>query len=166
MCGCTQDDAGRWYGKDGKVHARWEREVELEKEVLRLKGHTKKFPIMNGPDIPWAIIAPHEKQAWVNHHQDLSKLASRGGLSACEAVAVIEDRKWTRMDPGAGFKSPAPIALDRLAEIVKEQSELTLGRGELQNKVVALESRVETLTEQRNKYASMVGVSPSGLDKS
>ena len=165
MCGCTEKD-GKMYDRDGRVHHRWKKELELEAEILRLKGHTKRFPIMNGPDIPWAIIAPHETQAHVNHSQDLNELASRGGLSACEAVAVIEDRKWTRMDPGAGFKSPAPIALARLAEIVKEQSELTIGRGELQNKVASLEKSVETLTEQRNKYAQMVGLDPAKMDVS
>ncbi len=68
------------------------------------------------------------------------------------------------MDPGSGFNSPAPKALIRMAEIVKERSELTLGRGELQNKVANLEKRVETLTEQRNKYAQMVGLDPAKLD--
>ena len=164
MCGCTEKD-GKMYDREGRVHHRWKRELELEAEILHLKGHTKRFPIMNGPDIPWAIIAPHEKQANTNHSQDLHTLASRGGLSACEAVALLEDRKWTRMDPGAGFKSPAPIALARLDEIVKEKSELTIGRGELQNQVASLKKRCETLAEQRNKYARMVGVDPLKLDE-
>ena len=50
------------------------------------------FPIMAGLDrqpmtIPWAMIAPHERQADLNHDQSLERLAQRGGLNACEALA-------------------------------------------------------------------------------
>ena len=63
--------------------------------------------------IPWALIAPHETQALANHcGQSLDRLASRHGLSPCEAVAIIEDRAWHAMDEQA--------ALDRLAELVRE----------------------------------------------
>ena len=51
----------------------------------------RKFPIMDAPDIPWLVIAPHEGQALANHGQTLEKLARRGGLSASEALAVITD---------------------------------------------------------------------------
>jgi hypothetical protein len=61
----------------------------------------ENFPIMGGPTIPWVLIAPHERQALLNHDQSLAKLASRGGLSCCEAVAVLEDRKWRAMDRDA-----------------------------------------------------------------
>jgi hypothetical protein len=64
----------------------------------------KTFPIMAVRDghraktkdftIPWALIAPHEKQAQRNHYQTLERLAERGGLSAREALAVIEDRPF------------------------------------------------------------------------
>ena len=68
----------------------------------------KTFPIMAEYDsdnrkrypartIPWDLIKPHEAQAADNHYQDLPTLASRGGLSRCEACAVLEDRKWTAM---------------------------------------------------------------------
>lgn len=50
--------------------------------------------------IPWDVIAPHEAQAVLNHGgQTLERLAERCGLSPCEAVAVLEDRRWHRMDP-------------------------------------------------------------------
>lgn len=49
------------------------------------------------PVIPWAMIEPHEAQAVRNHRQTLDQLAARCGLSACEAIAVIEDRAWSRM---------------------------------------------------------------------
>jgi hypothetical protein len=48
-------------------------------------------------DIPWEMIAPHEGQARLNHGQSLERLAERGGLAACEAVAVLENRAWRRM---------------------------------------------------------------------
>lgn len=68
----------------------------------------KTFPIHSWgrsnqlPDtIPWDQIAPHEAQALQNHDgQTLDHLAGRGGLSACEMIAVLEDRKWRRMQDG------------------------------------------------------------------
>lgn len=48
--------------------------------------------------IPWDLIAPHDKQAQINHGgQTLARLKERGGLSPCEAIAVIEDRKWEQI---------------------------------------------------------------------
>ena len=55
------------------------------------------MPIMGSTllrEIPWSLIAPHEKQAQANHGQSLKRLAERGGLSAAEALCIIEDRKW------------------------------------------------------------------------
>lgn len=64
----------------------------------------REFPIMFGTGvgyhekplatIPWKILEPHEDQAYKNHCQSLHRLAERGGLSPCEAIAVIEDRSW------------------------------------------------------------------------
>lgn len=62
------------------------------------------MPIMGSKTIPcirWSAIAGHERQAMRNHGQTLERLAERGGLAACEAVAIIEDRKWHRMDKQA-----------------------------------------------------------------
>jgi hypothetical protein len=61
--------------------------------------------------LPWAIIEPHREQAMRNHSQTLERLRERGGLSACEAVAILEDRRWRQMDPAAAFT--------RLAELVR-----------------------------------------------
>lgn len=65
----------------------------------------KLFPIMSEYGryktkeyIPYIVIASHEKQALINHGQTLSRLAERGGLSYCEALAVLEDRKWKRIE--------------------------------------------------------------------
>lgn len=74
------------------------------------------FPIMVGrygtpkSYIPWDVIAPHERQAQANHSQSLTRLAERGGLSPSEAVAVLEDRAWRRMDEDAAARRLAVIA--------------------------------------------------------
>ena len=47
--------------------------------------------------IPWAMLAAHEEQAKSNHDQSLEKLASRGGMSPSEMLAVLDDRKWKKM---------------------------------------------------------------------
>lgn len=38
-----------------------------------------------------------EERAQKNHSQTLSRLRERGGLSYCEALAVLEDRRWRGM---------------------------------------------------------------------
>jgi hypothetical protein len=66
-------------------------------EIERLQV-PKFFPILRGgASIPWGLIAPHEAQAQRNHGQSLKRLAERGGLSASEAVAVLENRPWQPM---------------------------------------------------------------------
>lgn len=53
------------------------------------------FPIQDGPDIPWRVIAPHEKAAQRNHGgQTLQRLAERGGLGVGEAIDVLLDQPW------------------------------------------------------------------------
>ena len=64
--------------------------------------------------IPWDVIEPHEEQALKNHGQTLKRLAERGGLSVCEAVAVLEDRPWCAM-----IESQAIV---RLMELIKEET--------------------------------------------
>lgn len=56
----------------------------------------KKFPILKskGETIPWDSITIHEAQALKNHGQSLEKLASRGGLSWCETLAVLRDSEF------------------------------------------------------------------------
>ena len=63
----------------------------------------KMFPVMAGEkfalrSVPWALVEPHEKQAWKNHGQTLERLAERGGLDPTELLAVLEDRRWRRTD--------------------------------------------------------------------
>jgi hypothetical protein len=42
--------------------------------------------------VPWALVAPHERQAVRNHEQTLERLNQRGGLDPCELVAVLEGK--------------------------------------------------------------------------
>lgn len=63
--------------------------------------------------IPWMVIAPHEGQAICNHGQDLETLNRRGGLCWSEMIAVLEDRRYIKMDES--------IARKKVEEIIKKQ---------------------------------------------
>lgn len=41
--------------------------------------------------IPWPMIAPHDRQARINHGQPLEILMGRGGIDAGEAIAILTD---------------------------------------------------------------------------
>lgn len=63
----------------------------------------KMFPIMDIQShsteyIPWFYLSGCAERALKNHGQSLETLAQRGGLSWCEALALMEDRPWCRMD--------------------------------------------------------------------
>lgn len=88
--------------------------MDLPKEFPVLMDNRKKFPTCP-LSIPWAMIAPHERQALRNHDQTLQRLAERGGLSTCEMVAVLEDRRWKKMD--------VQESIDQLLGLVKEWKE-------------------------------------------
>lgn len=68
------------------------------------------------PGIPWSVIEPHREQAKHNHDQTLERLAERGGLSAGEAVCVLEDKPLT-----FGKFPPHHESLARLIQIVTER---------------------------------------------
>lgn len=69
------------------------------------------FPVMTGKDfgreegacVPLDLVLPHDAQAQRNHGQTLHRLAERGGLSACELAAVLEDREWKPMAEHEGW---------------------------------------------------------------
>jgi hypothetical protein len=95
--------------------------AEVSARLRREKERAVRFPILldsrdrrehpsAAKDVPWALLGPHEAQAEENHGQSLQRLATRGGLSPGEMVAVVEDRPWRAMRLGA--------ALARLAELV------------------------------------------------
>lgn len=63
--------------------------------------------------LPWPMVEAHEKQAQKNHSQSVTRLAERGGLSPCEACAVLEDRDY--------YPAPTqPQAHARLKELFTE----------------------------------------------
>lgn len=69
-----------------------------------------EFPILGTRfTIPWEVIAPHERQAMSNHGQTIKRLAERGGLEWTEALAVIEDRKWVRLESEVARKKVLSI---------------------------------------------------------
>lgn len=61
--------------------------------------------------IDWEFLEPHRRQATKNHYQTLERLAERGGLSADELVAVLEDRPWRDM--------PLRDAINRLKQLTR-----------------------------------------------
>jgi hypothetical protein len=81
-------------------------------------SYPRDFPIMdpNGEPIPWALLAQHEDQAVANHGQSLAVLARRGGLSWCEALAVLEDRPWRKMHAHVA----RPLVLSRVERFAGE----------------------------------------------
>ena len=59
----------------------------------------ESFPILGtNLSIPWSVIRSHEFQAQKNHGQTLKRLSERGGLDWTEALAVLTDQPWSRMD--------------------------------------------------------------------
>ena len=69
-----------------------------------------RFPILrnyrHGPEwttqprrtsVPWALLAPHERQAMRNHSQSLERLADRGGLGPDEMLAILHGEAWKPM---------------------------------------------------------------------
>jgi len=95
------------------------------------------------PGIPWDVIRPHEKQAMANHgNQSLERLAQRGGLGFCEAVAVLEDRPWHEMETQA--------AIARLNEILARKRE-----GEWEVKARVLERECAGLRAALKPFAEV-----------
>ena len=72
----------------------------------------EKWQYINSDSIPWEMIASHEAQAQINHQQSLTRLAERGGVSECEAIAILENRRWRRMGEVE--------ARNKLREMIKE----------------------------------------------
>lgn len=93
--------------------------MERDRKVALAHAQVRLFPIQRGPAAPWMLMAPHEAQAMRNHgRQTLERLAERGGLSPCEAVAVLEDREWHPMEQGEAKR--------RLQEIIDTDARVAL----------------------------------------
>lgn len=111
-----------------------------EARVKELEG--RRFPIMGGPSLPWAMIEPHRIQALSNHSQTLEQLAERSGLDPSEALAVLESRRWHIMDP--------TFALASLTEALRRWEDRPLLA-----RVRKLEAAIETIS-------SGIGYKPLG----
>lgn len=71
-------------------------DYKVKEEIVAMRGDGCTCLVIG---LPWAFVNSHEKQALKNHSQTVQRLAERGGLSADEACAVLEDREWTKMFP-------------------------------------------------------------------
>ncbi|MCP4259294.1 MAG: hypothetical protein GY774_17555 [Planctomycetes bacterium] len=79
--------------------------------VMRIMKPTH-IEVIDCPDsIDIELSALNERQALENHSQSLTKLAGRGGLSACEAVGILEHKLWPKMTP--------QDAINRLNQLTK-----------------------------------------------
>ena len=92
-------------------------------KVLKDGGREQRryLTALGCPDfVAWSLVAPHAKQAMTNHGQTLERLDERGGLSPCELVAVLEDRKWKPMPTAEAVgRVLLLIALEQPAASVK-----------------------------------------------
>lgn len=93
----TEEDYNHGYIA-GQVDAANELEALLADQAEAGEDAEKVMPVNGVGTIPWAMIAPHERQAQANHSQTLDRLRERGGLSPCEALAILENRPWKKMD--------------------------------------------------------------------
>lgn len=76
--------------------------------------------------IPWDVIANAEVQATRNHSQTLTQLAERGGLTPCEAMAVLEGKNYYERWPNIYTKEQGQQADRELLGIVVEKSQADL----------------------------------------
>lgn len=70
-----------------------------------------RFPVLHGGyggdkrlTVPLALVLEHERQADRNHGQTVARLKERGGLAWCELSAVLDDRRWEKMDIDAAHE--------------------------------------------------------------
>ena len=82
--------------------------ADMQRVIRQAKSYGVTALILS---VPWTMMAGHAERAMLNHGQTLVRLAERGGLSACEAVAVLQDRKWTSMPDGEDYKELADLVL-------------------------------------------------------
>lgn len=83
----------------------------------------KLMPIMRtGLFVRFSVL--DEGQAQRNHYQSLERLAERGGVSACEAIAIAERRAWRSTQVGEAITALAARAesaeIARLSAALKE----------------------------------------------
>ena len=68
------------------------------------------------------MLEAHDEQAKRNHGgQDLERLRERHGISPCEALAIMEDRLWTKLDLEWSFEELARRIKDWESEREKKK---------------------------------------------
>lgn len=113
----------------------------------------RMFPIMDGPAIPWSFIEPHEAQCLKNHYQTLQRLSERGGLSVCEALAVIESKGWNGRD---NPETDSEKARKKLKEMLDSDARLELTRLRAENERLETELRTTHAQWQMTGSAKQV----------
>ena len=98
----------------------WEQERRHREEQV----HGKMFRTLDGPSIPWAVIAPFEKQCQQNHRQSVERLHQRGGLGVHEVLLVLHDlRAWDNSPEETRIRAlTKPEAIKELLALVKERT--------------------------------------------
>lgn len=117
--------------------------LKIETDRLRAgrakRDQERKFPCQGGPDVPYAVMAPHESMMQRNHSQTVERLSERGGLSPCEAWMVVNSITW----------SPSPTTA-QIAEYEKKwrvfAERVNLHYEELER----LRSAIESLKSERD----------------
>lgn len=85
--------------------------------VLGYDNEWKGWTALGMPrTVPWELVAPHENQALANHAQTLMVLASRGGLSPAEILAMIEGRGIRTIGSDV---DAIPRLLDKIMEVTR-----------------------------------------------
>lgn len=73
--------------------------------------------------LPWLMVKEHEPQALRNHSQTVQRLAERGGLSAPEMCAVLENRPYQTMGYPQAHARLKQLLSEWTAEREKEDAE-------------------------------------------
>lgn len=119
--------------------------------------HRKQFPVLGsqGVSVDWQFVADHGRQANANHYQTVERLAKRGGLSWCELCAVIQDRKWHRMETADAIEQVRAAEARYLSAIKPEAAET---RAEVE-RLKALVRRVDGLIQGVQRGGHWIGPS-------
>lgn len=70
----------------------WEPETPKNARELAAQWE-RRYPIQDGPSVPWYVMEPFEHQCQINHNQTLERIAERGGFGSAEAYAVTHGLK-------------------------------------------------------------------------
>jgi len=95
MMDCYQFGTVSSQGADGRQAPKPETAEPVAQVQRRL------FPVLGtkgAAKVDWQFVNDHAGQAYDNHYQTIERLAERGGLSWDELAAIIEGRKWHKMN--------------------------------------------------------------------